>query len=87
MKKLNKQAVVNAEEKANVPRKYRIGHKKKITHGSYRMTNYAYITKLGHYPANTKKDYPECVGNISDHKNPLVAGPYTPIRMGRSRSR
>lgn len=79
MKKLNKQAVINAEEKANVPRKFRIGHKKKITHGSYRMTNYAYVTQLGHYSANTKKDYPSCVGNISDHKNPLVVGPYTPI--------
>lgn len=54
--------------------------KTEITHGSSRMTNWGFVTQTGNYSSNSKKDFPEhAIGNIKDHKDPVVAGPYTPV--------
>ncbi|AWD90647.1 DNA polymerase [Pseudomonas phage Nerthus] len=44
-----------------------------------RATMWAITTKSGDYSANLKKVFPEMVGNKNDTKDPLVAGPFTPI--------
>lgn len=57
-----------------------VTEKEVVTHGSKRSTNWNFITKTGNYNAYSKKDFPEyATGNISDHKDPVLAGPYTPI--------
>lgn len=73
-KKLDHTAMRKAAAKAR--QRYRIA---KCTHGSARSTNWNYVTLTGNYSANTKKDYPDCIGNVNDHKNPLVVGAYTPV--------
>jgi len=42
-------------------------------------TQWKLATAKGDYTAAVKKHFPEMRGNINDTKNPLVAGPFTPL--------
>ncbi len=44
-----------------------------------RMPMWKLTKKNGDYSKDLQKVYPEMVGNVNDTKNPLVAGPFTPI--------
>ncbi len=44
-----------------------------------RTTMWSLTTVKGDYNKKLKTDYPEMVGNVNDTKDPMVAGPYTPI--------
>lgn len=44
-----------------------------------RATQWTLATKKGDYSKNLQKIYPEMRGNINDTKDPLVAGPFTPL--------
>lgn len=50
-----------------------------VTHGSTRSTNWGFVTQTGNYSANTKKDFPDSVGAMRDHPDPVVVGAYTPV--------
>lgn len=74
-KKINHEIMKKAAHKSG--NMYLIGD---CEHGSNRSTNWSYTNLNGNYSAGSKKDYPEhCAGNIHDHSNPVVCGPYTPV--------
>ncbi len=74
MKKLNHTTM----RQACIKRGYK--YKVKVEHGSFRSTNWGYTNINGNYSVASKKDYPEyAVGNVNDHNNPTLVGPYTPV--------
>lgn len=70
------------KKKGYIKRRYKVEYKKgEITHGADRATLWNVTVKNGNYSAAAKKDYPQwAIGNIADFKDPVVCGPYTPIK-------
>lgn len=81
-KKLLKSWVkAGGKKKHFIKRRYKVKKsKQEITHGSHRATIWKPWVQNGNYSAYAKKDFPEyATGNINDHKDPVIAGPYTPV--------
>lgn len=80
-KRLKKWKKAGGKKKHFIEANYKpVYEKETVTHGSYRSTNWNFVTQTGNYSANTKKDYPTlALGNINDHEDPVVVGPYTPV--------
>lgn len=49
--------------------------------GAYHTTKWELVTKKGQYIAAVTKLFPEARGFMQDHKDPLVAGPFTPVEF------
>lgn len=49
--------------------------------GASKVTKWDLTKKNGEYTALVTKDFPEARGFMADHKDPLVAGAYTPIEF------